>query len=420
MAIAGRMRVLRERNFRLLWAGQTASLLGDQMTPVALAFAILGHGGNAAQLGVVLGTASALLVAFLLFGGVLADHFPRRRVMLGADIARFLGQGTVAALLISGHWHIWELLVTQAIWGTAAGLFNPAKIGLLPQTVSAEHLQEANAFQGLSWSIADIAGPVLSAVLVATVGAGMAMGVDSATFLVSALTLYRLRAPAMSERPPRTAVVSQLRAGWRAFSSRTWLWVVVIDAAAWHLVVYGPVVVLAAVVAKAHLGGAPAYGAIFAAFGFGSLTGGILTLHIRPRRPLFLATALLLPYAGVPALLAVAAPVPLIAIAAYGGGIGFSVFGILWDTTMQQKVPPELLSRVASYDQFGSMATLPMGYAIAGPVAAAIGVRATLWISASWMLLSTLAVLAVPAVRLLTAGADGEEGAQGQVSPAIE
>jgi len=397
MRLPARLAVLRERNYRLLFAGQVTSVLGDEMTPVALSFAVLDRGGNARQVGLVLGSGAFTLVLFLLAGGVIADRLPRRAVMVGADAVRGAVQAASAVLLLTGAWRLWELAVLQAAWGVGAAFFTPALTGLVPEVVTAERLPEANALQGLTWSIGAVAGPALAGVLLATTGAGAALLVDAATFAVSAVTLSRLRLTPSVGSKGRT-MVADLREGWVAFRERTWLWVIVVQFALWHMVAFAPVIVLGAVVAKAHFGGAAAWGSILAAFGAGSIAGGVVALHLRPRRPLLVATASTLLFVPLPALLALAAPVTATAVAAAGGGAGFAVFGTLWDTTLQQQVPQQLLSRVSSYDWFGSVALLPVGYALAGPVAGLIGLATTLWVAAGWTLVTTVAVLLVPAV----------------------
>jgi len=389
---------LRERNYRLLFFGQVASVVGDNMTPVALSFAILDRSGNARQVGVVLGASTVAMIVFLLGGGIIADRIPRRLVMLSSDVLRFLAQSLTAALLIDGHWHLWQLVALQVVWGAAAAFFFPAMTGLVPEVVSQHRLQQANALQNLSWSIGAVAGPGLAGLLVATTGAGAAVAVDAATFLVSAGTLFRLRLPARTARNGRSTALGDLRDGWRLFRSKTWLWVIVLQFSLWHMLVYAPVIVLGAVVAKEHLGGAAAWGTILAVFGIGSVLGGVVALHVRPRRPLLVATLCTLGFAPTPALLAAVAPVPVIAAGALLGGAGFAMFGTLWDTTLQREIPREMLSRVSSYDWLGSLALLPVGYALAGPIAATLGVSTTLWLATGWLVATTLGVLAVPAV----------------------
>jgi hypothetical protein len=237
-------------------------------------------------------------------------------------------------------------------------------------------------------------------VLVGALGPGSAVAVDAGTFLISAFMLARLKvAPAAASGAAPNRLLTDLRQGWDEFRSRSWLWAIVAEFSIWHLLVFAPVIVLGAVVAKAHLGGAEAWGAILSAFGAGSVVGGIISLHARPRHPLRAGTFATLGFVPLPALLAAQAPVAVIAAVAAIGGAGFALFGVWWDTTLQREVPPEVLSRVSSYDWFGSVALLPVGYAIAGPLADVFTIRVTLFASTVIMLALVLGVLSVRSVH---------------------
>jgi hypothetical protein len=392
--------VLGERDFRLLFSGHVVSLLGDAMTPLALAFAILDLTGSAADLGYVIAARSVPLVGFLLIGGVFADRLPRRLVMVGADLARLCTQGTTAALLITGHAQIWQLAVLQAFHGAATAFFNPAATGLTPQVVSAERLQDANGLRGLAMAGSGVAGPALAAVLVAGVGPGWALAVDSGTFLVSAVCLAQLRLPPHVKLPAQS-FARDLLDGWVEFSSRTWVWVIVVCAAIGNgLSAF--FFVLGAVISKADLGGAGAWALILGAFSAGNFIGGLAVLRIRARRPLLLGCSLLAPFAAPSALLALRAPVVAIAAVALLSGAGLMVFNSLWETTLQRVVPPAALSRVSAYDWFGSLLMQPLGFALVGPAVGAFGQSSTLWIAAAGIFLSCIAMLAVPSVRNLT------------------
>src|SRR6266516_4044840 len=158
---------LRERGpFRLLFWGQALSVVGDRITPVAIAFAVLGL-GSVTDLGIVMAASGVPFALFALAGGVLADRVGRRRGMLASDVLRTISQAVVAVLLLTGHAEVWMLAALSFVYGTAAAVFMPALIGLIPQTVRAARLQEANALLSLSRSIANIAGPALAGVLVA-------------------------------------------------------------------------------------------------------------------------------------------------------------------------------------------------------------------------------------------------------------
>jgi hypothetical protein len=198
-------------------------------------------------------------------------------------------------------------------------------------------------------------------------------------------------------------MLRDLRVGWQAFSSRRWLWGIVVEFGLWHLLVFAPFIVLGAVVAKTRLGGAPAWGLVLSAFGVGALAGRVVALRWRPKRPLLAATLATLGFVPLPALLAEAVPVAAIAPVAFVAGAGFAVFGTQWDTTLQRHIPNELLSRVSAYDWLGSIALLPIGYVIAGPIADAIGIPTALWGSSIFMAVAVGAVLMLPEVRNLPA-----------------
>ena len=345
---------------------------------------------------------SVPLVGFLLVGGVFADRLPRRAVMVSSDLLRVGTQATTAALLISGSARIWEIAALQALHGTATAFFNPAATGLTPQVVSPENLQDANGLRGLSMSASGIFGPAISAGLVSGVGPGWALGADSLTFVVSALCLFSLRLPAQAKLPPQS-FLRDLLDGWVEFSSRTWVWVIVVCAAIGNGF-SGTFFVLGAAISKADLGGAGAWALILASFSVGGLIGGAAVLRIRPHRPLLAGCLVLLPWAVPPAALALRAPVVVIAACALVSGAGLMIFNSLWETALQRHVPDAALSRVSAYDWFGSLLMQPLGFALVGPAVGLFGQWHWLWIAFAGQLLSCLLMLAPTAVRSLTAG----------------
>jgi hypothetical protein len=395
-----RFGVLGERDFRLFFIGYTTSLVGAAMVPVALTFAVLQEGRPAAQVGYVLAAETVPLVVLLLAGGVVADRFSRRAVMLGADIVRCVSELLLAALVITGSPPLWVLMVLAGVIGAGQAFFNPALTGLVPLIAGPGHLQQANALKGVASSTGQILGPAAAGLIVAAGGAGWAIAVDGATYAVSALCLSRLQLPAVvaGEREP---FVRQLSAGWNEFRARTWLWAIVAQFGLFHLLVYAPFMVLGAVIANGSHGGATAWGLVLTAQGAGAILGGLAVLRTRPRRPLITATIGTLAFTGPVALLALRAPFATVAAAAAVSGAGIAVFGTLWDTALQQHIPADVLSRVSAYDWLGSVALVPLGYALTGPLAGTLGVSGTLWLAVAWNLIGCAAVLAVPAVRRL-------------------
>jgi MFS family permease len=391
------LRALHEREFRLLFVGQSVSLVGDGMVTVALPFAVLDLTGSATDLGFVLASYTLPLVGFLLVGGVFADRFQQRGVMIVSDLVRFGSQGLVAALLVSGHARLWELVVLQAVRGTALAFFLPASTALTPLTVGPELLQQANALRGLSMALGNVIGPAIGGVVVVAVGSGWAIGFDSASYAVSAVFLLALRLPRRVPLPPQP-FLHDLLDGWREFTARTWVWTNLTFIGIGNMV-FNWFFVLGAVVAKRSLGGADAWGLIVAALGLGAVVGGIVALKIRPRRPLVVANLGLVLFALPPALLALRPPVALVAAGALVGGIGGTLFNALWETALQRHIPPERLSRVTAYDWFVSTAANPAGQALAGPIAGGIGIDAALAVGAGWLLAAPFLVLAIPSVR---------------------
>jgi MFS family permease len=391
--------VLRVREFRLLFGGQAVSLLGDGMVNVALAFAVLHLGGSASQVGLVFAARMLPLVACLLIGGVVADRASRRAVMVTADLARLVSQGLMAGLLIAGAAHIWTLAVLAGVTGAATGFFNPASTGLLPAVVPPAQLQQANGLRATAMAVGQILGPAVAGVVVASAGAGWALALDAATFGVSAAFLVRLRLPARAVRES-APFLADLRDGWRAFRSRTWVWTFVCSAALGNLL-FGAWNVLGPVVAQRDLGGAAAWGLILAAMGVGGLIGGVLAIRLRPRRPMVLATVSVSLFSLPLALLAAGAPAALLALATLVSGGGLMLSNTVWESTLQRHVPAESLSRVSAYDWFGSMAFAPLGLAVWGPVSALVGVEVSLWAAFALQVATTLALLAVPDIRRL-------------------
>jgi MFS family permease len=392
-----RLGALEERPFRLLWLARTSSAVGDRMVPVALAFAVLGLHGSAGDLGLVLAAGMLPNAALVLAGGVVGDRWPRGRVMLGADLVRAVSQGTVAVLLLAGHAQLWHLLVSSAVWGTAAAFFSPASTGVVPQTVSPARLQQANALMGLTRNAVGLGAPTLAGLLVATAGTGVVFAVDSASFVVSALCLLRLPLPDVATRAQQS-FVAELAAGWRELVARSWLWVSILSFCFWN-VALAVFFVLGPLVFEQELHGARDWGIVMSGSSAGAIVGGVLALRYRPTRPLVAVFGAATVSSLQLFLLVPPMPAYVQAGAAVLAMIGVSISLAVWTTTLQQNVPEHALSRVSAYDWLGSIVVMPVAYALAGPVAAAAGVDATLIGAGTLMLCSAAAALAVPSVH---------------------
>jgi len=414
---------LGEPEFRKLFLGQAISVVGVMFTVVALPFAVLEIGGSATDIGIVEAAYIIPLTVFLLFGGVWADRLPRQRVMLAADFGRTALQLTTAVLLISGVAQVWHLALLQVGMGLCEAFFRPSYTGLVPEVVSGSRLQQANALQGLVMSGAITLGATIAGLLVAAVGPGWAIGIDGLSYLVSAWFLWRLRPGAF--RGVTTAFVASsgrglageeaaageagvssggsfigdLAAGWREFTSHTWLWAMVAGVSVFLFAVDGPIQVLGPIIARDVYDGARTWGLTSAAMGIGQIAGGLLSLRWRPRRPLFVIAAGLGVTAFPVAFLALEVPVGMLYASLAAMGVVWGLYDPFWTTCMQREVAPEMISRVASYDYLGSLAFYPAGLALAGPLADAFGVPTVLWGGAAAALGVAVALVCVPDVR---------------------
>ena len=389
---------LRERQFRLLFFGRTVSLFGSAFAPVAIAFAVLDLTGSASDLGLVVAAGFVPQVFFILVGGIWADRLPRHHVMVVSDLVAGGAQGAIAVLVLTGSAEIWHLLALQVVRGVAASFFFPASQGIVPQTISARLLQEANALLRLTRNGTQIGGTAAGGIIVAATGSGWALAFDAATYFLGAAFLLGMRLPRDLTMPERH-FARELREGWDAFRSRAWLWGIVVQFAFVNAAGVGAWAVLGPVVADADLGGAAAWGLILAAQSAGFILGSVLTLRYRPDRILLVATLAIFPMAVPILLLAAPAPVVVIALAAFAAGFGIEIFGVFWDVAMQQQIPPEQLSRLYSYDALGSFVFIPLGAAVAGPLADQVGVTETLVGAAAVIVVSTALVLFIDEVR---------------------
>lgn len=396
-----RLGPLRERDFRLLFIARTTSRLGGSMAPVALAFAVLTtlH-GSPTDLGIVLAARLVPTICFLLLGGVLGDRLPRHVVMVGSNVASGGSQGAAAVLLLTGHASVATLAALAAVNGLSSAFFMPASEGIVPQIVDAATLQEANALLRLSLNATNILGAALGGLLVAATSPGWAIAGDAASFGIAALATAAMRLPAAAVQTH--SVLQDLRDGWRDFWSRTWLWAIVVQFGVMNAAQTGAIDVIGPKIAKEHLGGPAAWGAFLTATSIGLVGSGLMLMRWRPRRLLFVATLACFPFALPPAALAVPAPELVLIATGLAWGFASEVFGVMWTVAMQQQIPRERLSRMYSYDMLGSFVLMPVGVALAGPVAALAGDRATLIGCAALVVAATAPVLLSRDVRTLS------------------
>jgi len=402
VTLAERLRLLADRDFRLLFIGQSLSTFGDAAATIAVAFAVLGIGGSASQLGIVLAARYVPLAGFLLVGGVVADRLPRRRLMLSSDVVRACSQAVLAVLLLSGTAHVWQIVILQAVYGTAEAFFTPSVAGLVPDMVEASHLQVANSLLRTTFSLSLVVGPALGGLVILRTGPEGAIVADAATFAISAMLLSQMRTGDRSaaERQP-VRLVADLKEGWAEIRARRWLSFTIGNATLFNALAVPAIVVLGPELAQSELGGVGAWSLLVAMVGAGSVAGSIASLRVRIGRPAA-AVALLLAIAGSePAALASGLRLPIIAALCFVAGMAMAMAGITWISMVQHHVAPSSLSRVNSMDDFMTFLLLPVGYLLVGPLADTLGPHVAMALLTAVPLVACMATLTSTQVREL-------------------
>jgi MFS family permease len=388
---------LRLPAFRYLFAARAISYVGTYLAPIAVAFAVLDNGGGATAVGLSFAAWTLAQVAMLAFGGVVGDRVPRRTVMIGSDIASTAVRTAMGVLLVSGQAQIWQLIALQACGGAAVAFYSPASYGLVREVVPEEQLQQANGLLAIARYAAFPLGAAIGGSIVALIGPGTALLVDAGTYVASAVLLSRIRVKSIARAG--AGFIRELREGWSAFVEQTWVWVLVLYVSLYFLITYAPFFVLGPYVAKHSMNGASSWAFVVTGEGVGALLGGVAGLRWRARQPMVTTGLLLMVTAAQNLILAFHPTTVLLTLTATGAGFAFALGSVVWDTTLQRKVAPEKLARVASYGWMGAMVFLPAGYALAGPIAMAIGLKTYLLIAAGWIVVSTLFVIRLRAVR---------------------
>ncbi|WP_020522984.1 MFS transporter [Catelliglobosispora koreensis] len=386
------------KTFRLLVLARAVNVLGNAIAPIALAFALLDMGFSASELGLVVGARTLANVIFLLAGGVLADRVPRSLVLIGSMTTAFLSQATVAALVLSGNATLTLLMILSLVNGMASAFAMPAAAALIGEVVPTEDRRNANAVNGFARNGAMIIGAGFGGILVATLGPGLGLAVDAATFAVAGL-IY-LRVPVKPAPPKQSHVFADLRIGWRELTNHTWLWAVVLGFCFINMVYGGVYQVLGPVIADASFG-REVWGLIIAANTVGMVGSAVLAMRIKVKHPLRLGVICVL---GEPlmmvALAKTSSPALLIAVSLLAG-VGLQQFVVAWETSMQNHVDADKLARVYSWDMLGSFVAIPVGTALAGPVSLKLGMTTTLIGGAAICTVALALVLASRSVRTL-------------------
>ncbi|MFJ2773873.1 MFS transporter [Streptomyces sp. NPDC087300] len=393
-----RRRELWSRDFGLYFTARVMAALADGMLPVALSAGLLAAGHGTSAVGYALGAWMATFAGLVLVGGVLADWFTPRRMMVGADTVRVVTVTVMAVAFASGNPALWAVCLLQAVGGAATAMFQPGVASTVPRVAS--DVQRANAVLRVAEAVALLFGPAAAGVLVAFAGAGTVFGVIAGTFAVSGVSLLLLRLAPLTDAgaESRTSMVRDLRDGWQEFRSRAWLWGVIVIFALWGLIAYGPVLPLAAGLIIPEYGSS-VYGLVTAAFGAGTVVGGLIGLRVRPERQLLAGAVAMLAYPLQPWAMAADQSVLVIGAGHFTAGVGIAFWGVMWSTTVQTQVPAAVLNRVYAYDVAGSIMMQPLGRALAGPASDTLGGREVLAVSTVAGFLGCVCLLAAPAIR---------------------
>jgi MFS family permease len=367
---------------------------------VALAFAVLAVGHSTIALGGVLAVLMGSRVVFTLVGGVVADRLPRRAVMLACDLVRAVVQAFTAVMLLTGHMTLPLFFVAGGLFGAASAFFGPASDGLVPQTISSEYLQPANALLNISRNALNIFGPAASGALIAVAGTGWVFAIDAVSFVASAFFLVQLKVPAHA-RAERSHFFGELRDGFREVTSRAWVRAPIVGFALSNFCL-AAMIVLGPPIFRDHFDGARDWGIVSAAGGMGAILGSLASVRLRPRHPISACFAVCM-LVALP-LAALAGPLPVAAITvAWGVGMGSVAAGnTWWETTLQRDIPASVFARVRSYDILVSFVFMPLGLVVFPLIARAVGYEWTLLGAAVGCAVTSLAVALVPGVHEVT------------------
>ena len=394
--------LLGNARFRRLFLARTISNIGNGVAPIAIAFGVLSlPGATPTSLSIVLAAQALPLVLVLPIGGVIADRLGRARVIAVTDIILSAFVMTTAVLFLTGNATVALLAILGAISGCLNALWWPAMSGLVPDVVEDEHLQPANAFVSVASNGGLIAGNAIGGLLVALVGSGWAIAVDSLSFLVAGALVFSMRDVSTPHRSGESTL-ADLAHGWRVFWSYRWV-VVVVGAFSFIVMVWrGAEEVMGPVLAREIYGGAAGWALIMTFQSIGLLLGALVASRLRVRRPLVigLLATLALPLWLIT--LALELPIIWVAVGSFAFGVSLELLAVWWFTAMQTNIPREALSRVSAYDAMGSLMFGPIGLALAGPLIAGVGARAAFFIAAAVSAAAVLGALLFRSVRQLS------------------
>jgi predicted MFS family arabinose efflux permease len=403
-----RFPVLAIRDFRLLLAERLIAPASFGFSMVGVSFAVLRITNSATDLSYVLAAQIAPALVFALLGGVAADRFRPQRVIVAANLFMAVGEGTFGLLVLTGRPPLWAMIGLEALTGSGMAVFYPASQALLPRVVPLAMLQDASAISRLAMNTGQMSGAAAAGLLVAAAGPGWALALCGIGMAATVPMLLYIRVTAIgsdaAERPEMdraSGLLRELREGWSEFRSHTWLWVIVAQFCVVLMAWYGAFSVLGPVVAREHLGGPAAWGAITAADALGLIAGGVVSLRVTPRRPMLFVVLTGAAIAISPLSLAMVLPLPAVCVASFALGVFVEMMMVQWTVALARNIPAGKLARVSSYDVLGSVMAMPVGALIAGPLGTAIGISSAQYAAAGTIVVASALALIPRDIRTM-------------------
>jgi len=392
--------VLAHRYVKRLFIARFISNFGNGMGPIALAFGILAlPNGSANMLGFVLGTTTVVFLLMAPFGGVIADKYGRARMVGLTDMAAGAVLFIQVFYFAKGEVPLAILLITNGFFGLMWGIFWPAFSGLMPAVLPEEGLQKGNALNAFMTNAGVISGAAVAGILIDIFGVAFTLAIDAASFFISGLMIFTFRHLTPIAQKTENTMLDDLIHGWKIFLSFRWI-VIIVCAFSFIVMCWATAEnVLGPLIALEHFNGAKSWSFVITAESAGLIVGSIIAIKVKPKYPMrflmissFTITFYIWSMAKPQSLL-------MIAFGAFLFGITFDLWGTLWYTALQRKVPRDSLSRVSAFDAMGSMMFRPVGLAIAAPLSTLVGIENFLQILAAITVVAIVVPLLDPQVR---------------------
>ena len=392
--------VLSHKYVKRLFIARFISNFGNGMGPIALAFGILAlPNGSANMLGLVLGATTMVFLLMAPFGGVIADKYGRARMVGVTDMAAGLVLFIQVAYFATGDVPLAVLLITNGFFGLMWGIFWPAFSGLMPAVLPEAGLQKGNALNAFMTNAGVILGAAVAGLLIEVFGVAFTLAIDAASFFISGLMIFTFRHLTPRAEQTENTMLDDLLHGWKVFLSFRWI-VLIVGAFSFIVMCWAAAEnVLGPLIALEHFNGPKSWSFVISAESAGLIVGSLIAIKIKPKYPMrflmlssFTITFYIWSLAKPQSLL-------MIAFGAFLFGITLDLWGTLWSTALQRKVPRDSLSRVSSFDAMGSMMFRPVGLAIAAPLSTLFGIENFLQILAAITVVAIIVPLLDPQVR---------------------